>query len=82
MTTDKLTEFVIVDKQPHELLPGEMALYIQDNHWYIGCPQCYGLGTLAGHAVTKSGDTITVSPSVLCGCGAHYFIENNKIRWC
>lgn len=33
-------------------------------------------------AVTESNGVITVSPSILCGCGAHYFIEQNKIRWC
>ena len=80
--SEQLTHVTIVEKQVHKLLPGEVALYTPDQHWYIGCPKCHGLGALAGHTVTKDDTGITVSPSILCGCGAHYFVENSKIRWC
>ena len=79
---ERMTHITVVEKEPHELLPGEIALYALDQHWYIGCPECHGLGALAGHTVTKDNDNITVSPSILCGCGAHYFVEQNNIKWC
>ena len=58
--------------------------------WLVGCPnpKCsrdpilHGIANLACHEVTESNGVLTVSPSILCGCGAHYFIEQNKIRWC
>jgi len=78
----KMTQIAIVEKEPHELLPGEMTLYTPDHHWYIGCPECHGLGALADHTVTDSNGIVTVTPSILCGCGAHYFIERSQIRWC
>lgn len=90
MTEQRLTQITMVSKEPYELLPGEMAYHAESRFWYIGCPnpQCSpdpilrGVGTLVDHTVTESSGIITVSPSILCGCGAHYFIEQNKIRWC
>ena len=78
----RLTEITVVDKGVHELQQGEMTLYSINHCWYIGCPGCKGFGNLGNHTVTESNGIITVSPSILCGCGAHYFIEDNKIRWC
>jgi len=78
----KLTEITVVDKGVHELQQGEMTLYAVNHRWYIGCPGCHGAGNLGNHEVTESNGVITVSPSILCGCGAHYFVEQNKIRWC
>lgn len=31
---------------------------------------------------TREGGKITLSPSLLNGCGAHFFIRENKIIWC
>jgi hypothetical protein len=86
---ERLTQVTLVEKEPHKLLQGEM-MYSELHHaWLVGCPnpKCshdsilHGIANLRGHTVIKSTD-ITVSPSVLCGCGAHYFIEHNQIRWC
>ena len=82
--TERLTQVTITNKQEiHKLLPGEMTFYALNQCWYVGCPSdnC-GVGNLGGHTVTESNGLITVSPSILCGCGAHYFIVNNEIRWC
>lgn len=80
----RLTAITIVEKEPHKLSRGEITLYqmVLDRHWFLGCPGCEGVANLGGHDVTGSNGTITVAPSILCGCGAHYFIEQNKIRWC
>jgi len=32
--------------------------------------------------IQREGDKITLSPSLLNGCGAHFFIQENKIIWC
>jgi hypothetical protein len=80
----RITQVTIVNKEVHRLEPGE-ATY-DTGAWFIGCPSNSGLhgdiGNLAGHEVTYDGVTLTVSPSILCGCGAHYFVERNQIRWC
>jgi len=80
----RLTQITVTEKQEiHRLLPGEMTFYTLNQWWYVGCPSdnC-GIGNLGGHTVTKNDAGITVSPSILCGCGAHYVIVNNEIRWC
>lgn len=84
-TSERVTHITLVDKAVHTLLPGE-ATYEKSAHaWYIGCPSdnC-GQGNLGGHTVTYDGQAklLSVSPSILCGCGAHYFVEHNQIRWC
>jgi len=83
--SERLTQITIVEKEVLKLLPGE-ATYSELHHaWLVGCPSddC-GVGNLAGHTVTydEQAKLLTVSPSILCGCGAHYFIERNQIRWC
>jgi hypothetical protein len=35
-----------------------------------------------GWRMTINDNLISFSPSILCPCKAHYFIENNEIRWC
>jgi len=81
---ERLTEITVVGKEPHELFQGEITLYqmILDRHWFLACPRCEGVANLGGHEVTENNGVITVSPSILCGCGAHYFVEQSKIRWC
>jgi hypothetical protein len=80
---ERLMQITVVDKQEiHKLLPGEMTLYALNHCWYIGCPsENCGAGNLGGHTVIQDENGITVSPSILCGCGAHYFVEHNQIRW-
>jgi hypothetical protein len=80
--SERLTQVTIVDKDLLELLPGEMTCDAGRKYWFIGCPTCKGPGALAKHTVTEHDGLITVSPSILCGCGAHYFIRQNKIEWC
>lgn len=80
--TERLTQITIVDKAIHELCPGEIVWQATRRCWFIGCPGCTGAGNLAGHTTTVTGGFITVSPSILCGCGAHYFVRQNKIEWC
>ena len=82
--SERLTHITLVEKEAHTLLPGE-ATYSELHHaWLLGCPsgnEC--IGNLAGHKVAydRYEETLSASPSVLCGCGAHYFIEHNQIRW-
>ena len=79
----KLTQVTIVEKPVHKLEPGEAAYDNRCDGWFIGCPGlCSGKGNLTGHTVVYMDKMLTVSPSILCGCGAHYFIERNQIRWC
>lgn len=82
---DRLTQIMLVEKEVHKLLPGE-ATYSEMHHaWLVGCPLTkHDINNLANHDVTYDDQTkmLTVSPSILCGCGAHYFIEHNQIRWC
>jgi hypothetical protein len=82
---ERLTQVTLVEKEIHNLLPGEATYNEGRQAWFIGCPSpdC-GIGNLADHSVTYDEATrlLTVSPSILCGCGAHYFVENNQIRWC
>lgn len=80
--TERLTQITIVDKAISVLQPGEITFNALRQCWFIGCPGCTGAGNLAGHTTTVTGGLITVSPSILCGCGAHYFVERNTIRWC
>lgn len=47
----------------------------------IGTPLLWDTGWNV--ALTENKTKITVSPSILDKlCKAHYFIENNKVRWC
>lgn len=83
------TAVTIVDKAIHTLLPGEITLAeVAYNSrlkgWFIGCPSGKGcIGNLWGHSYTwdRVNQILTFSPSILCSCGAHYFIEHNQIRW-
>ena len=88
---DRFTEITMVNKEPHKLCPSEAMYSELHQAWLIGCPnpECsssgltfHGIANLRGHDVTEDNGAITVSPSILCGCNAHYFVENNKIRWC
>lgn len=86
--SEKLTHITLVEKPAHTLLSGE-ATYSEMHHgWLVGCPSNDGseghINNLASHDVTydEQAKLLTVSPSILCGCGAHYFIECNQIRWC
>lgn len=81
--SEQLTHITFVKKEIHELQHGEIAQ--RDGYsdwWFLGCPSCDGVDNLGDHHVTQNEQGITVSPSILCGCGAHYFVEQNKIRWC
>lgn len=80
-----LTHITIVEKEAHKILPGE-ATYSEMHHaWLVGCPSGNGcINNLAKHDATynEASKQLTISPSILCGCGAHYFVECNQIRWC
>ena len=66
--------------------PGVLFMTVPDvpDNRLLGCPQCGMFGNPAKHTLTLHEDgTVTLSPSVLVGCcGAHFFIERNRIRWC
>lgn len=82
---ERLAQITLVEKEVHKLLPGEATYAAKHQTWFIGCPgENEGIGSLAGHDVTydEQAKSLTVSPSILCGCGAHYFVERNQIRWC
>lgn len=86
---EKLTHITLVEKPSHKLLPGEATrnnvTYNSDRKdWLVGCPSGNGcIANLMGHSSTydQANGLLTISPSILCGCGAHYFIEHNQIRW-
>jgi hypothetical protein len=83
--SERLTQITVVDKPTHKLLPGEAYYNTERQTWFVGCPsENCGIGNLANHQATydEASKQLTISPSILCGCGAHYFIENNQIRWC
>jgi hypothetical protein len=83
--SERAMQVMLVEKPIHTLLPGEVTRDKSNQAWFIGCPSGEGcFGNLAGHDVTydEQAKLLTVSPSILCGCGAHYFIERNQIRWC
>lgn len=77
----RLQRVTIVEKDLLDLAPGEVTCDATRRYWFIGCPGCHAPGALSGHQVVEQGGVITVSPSILCSCGAHYFIEANRIRW-
>jgi hypothetical protein len=82
--SERITQITIVKKSVHQLLPGEATFEQATGAWYVGCPAGHrGAGNLGGHDVRFDEATgmLTVSPSILCGCGAHYFIEENRVRW-
>lgn len=80
----RLQRITIVDKDLLDLAPGEVTCDATRRYWFIGCPQCKQPGALSGHQVAESieGKEITVHPSILCSCGAHYWVVANEIRWC
>jgi len=82
MPDERLTEVTLVEKAILDLLPGEMTRNESRTHWLIGCPDCSGVGNLSGHTVILMNGLLSVSPSILCGCGAHYFVEKSEIKWC
>jgi hypothetical protein len=82
--SERLTQVTIVEKSVHELLPAEATYEQASQTWYMGCPaEDCGVANLSGHHVSydEEAKSLTVSPSILCGCGAHYFVEQNQIRW-
>lgn len=85
-TPKRLAQITLVEKSVHHLSPGEATFEQAAQTWYVGCPgENCGVSNLRGHQVTynEAEKMLTVSPSILCyGCGAHYFIEHNQIRWC
>lgn len=85
--SERLTHITIVDKPVHKLLASEATYSVQHKGWLVGCPSNDGraghINNLSGHDVRfdETTGTLTASPSILCGCGAHYFIEENRVRW-
>jgi hypothetical protein len=68
--------------------PGDIGQPLDDSTWFECCPQCGCIASLSGWQVIEHEDqTITINPSILChgcskaGCGAHSFVEHNRIRW-
>lgn len=55
---------------------GELALE-GDDCWWLACP-CGSGGVLAGHTV-ESTDPVTISPSIVCPAGCHYFIKAGAV---
>lgn len=86
MAGKRLEWVSIVEKPVHLLLAGEATYDERGQAWYIGCPSLddsNGINNLGGHTVRydEQAKLLTVMPSILCGCGAHYYIEANRIRW-
>lgn len=73
------------DVGPHQLEPGEWVLVPEFDTVYACCPN----GTLANlknHTVVIDGDTLTVTPSILCNQGKpgewHGYITNGVWNPC
>lgn len=78
-----------------ELIPDTIEhgiLYISEKHGHVTfiCPCGCGKTGISlkpvwddGWDMTKNGDMVTFSPSILQrgGCKSHYFIRENKIIW-
>lgn len=61
-------------------LPGAVIRDESGNFW-TRCPQCLEASPLY-HQVTYHEDhTVTVVPSIVCGCGAHFLIERSVVRF-
>jgi hypothetical protein len=53
------------------------------NRAYLGCPKC-GTVMALDHDVEVSGEAnekVTIKPSVICTCNAHFLVTDGKIRW-
>lgn len=60
----------VIDKAPHELLPGEYGKWRDDGNWYGIPPNTDLCANLKAHKIDEHDDgTITVSPSILVGDG-------------
>ena len=90
MTPDKTASFRIVDVEtvPKPLERG--VVYISDKYSLAihlcagGCDSEVVMPIRGDRAwtMTRAGDTVTFSPSILQGgCNHHYFIEANQVRW-
>lgn len=90
---ERLTEIAVIrdNRSFGDYKPGEMGKPFQKepDTWYMCCPGCGLRAGLPDHGITENSDgTVTISPSLVCPhvdtgkCTAHYFVEQNKIRWC
>lgn len=75
-----------VTEVPLPLEPGVLYYSAQYDVAVHLCPCGCGLQTVtptggAGWAVTIAEDGLTLSPSLLNPCNAHYFIRSNQVVW-
>lgn len=60
--------------------PPGVVIHGDDGNEWTRCPECLTSSPL-DHDVTRHDDgTVTVAPSVMCGCGAHFMIERSVVR--
>lgn len=52
----------------------------EQGEWEMSCPYC-GHVSVLDHTVTVDADGgVTIQPSVICECGAHFVVENGEAR--
>lgn len=83
MTPGKITPsdpiIYVLEKPYHESAP--------NSRFWLRCHKCGLTANLGDHEVTLEGESITISPSILCPrktpqeCGAHYYIKNSEISY-
>lgn len=65
---------MMINKAPHELLPGEYSKWIEDGNWYGIPPETDLIANLSAHKIEEHEDgTISVTPSIL--------VSNGKESW-
>lgn len=74
------------NRETGELITAETAVCMMEWHWseslgrwHPGLVNFANCGASHGHQLL-SADPLTISPSLLCRCGDHGFIENGKWR--
>lgn len=81
----KPTTIVIVSLDAWPPTERGSACKDENGLWWVCCPGCGLVSVASRHTITEHADgTVSFSPSLLCpkpGCGTHYFIERNRIRY-
>lgn len=59
--------------------------YPDQRGWWTCCPGCGRSALLASHEVTfdhddERGQVVTIAPSCVCKCGAHWWVERSEVR--
>jgi len=95
--TSKYRKVIVIKQQPDKLVPYETLIVIiggDEPKWLLlrcpcGCGEELRIPLMKNHTphwdiFEETKNTITVFPSINIkhpGCGAHFWIRNNKVEW-